>query len=156
MNKHSLSFTLVLLAILLVVLSVLLWKFSLVEFFPTNFTQDENNSSNLTKNQNLSWINKVANFEETDYVLPRNLIDIRFENQNLTNLTKTYQLIIDNCNEYSVFCLRQTMDKFGTKFTLIKENGTDLIYINLDEKSLIYDIINELKKYDIHSKAKEL
>lgn len=110
---------------------------------------------NENKQVNL-WVNELANLPQKEYILATNEIFIEFKDKAIPKTKSVYQLIIDKDDIYSMFCLSQTLDSVSVDFSIVKQNSTNLIYLNTQDKDVLNRVINELKTYDIHSSIKEI
>ncbi len=136
----------------------MLWRYAnanLAQGDLGNETIQQTEIKNENKQVNL-WVNELANLPQKEYILATNEIFIEFKDKAIPKTKSVYQLIIDKDDIYSMFCLSQTLDSVSVDFSIVKQNSTNLIYLNTQDKDVLNRIINELKTYDIHSSIKEI
>ncbi|WP_086297192.1 hypothetical protein [Campylobacter devanensis] len=111
---------------------------------------------NYQKSDN--WLEKIAEFEKKDSVLPTNLmiIEIGEKSKFEKYISRYYMLIIDRCDFYSMFCINRVIKDFNVNFTIVKDGDQATIYIETDNKDIALSVANELKKYNIHTTLKEI
>ncbi len=136
----------------------MLWRYAnanLAQGDLGNETIQQTEIKNENKQVNL-WVNELANLPQKEYILATNEIFIEFKDKAIRKTKSVYQLIIDKDDIYSMFCLSQTLDSVSVDFSIVKQNSTNLIYLNTQDKDVLNRVINELKTYDIHSSIKEI
>lgn len=136
----------------------MLWRYAnanLAQGDLSNETIQQTEIKNENKQVNL-WVNELANLPQKEYILATNEIFIEFKDKAIPKTKSVYQLIIDKDDIYSMFCLSQTLDSVSVDFSIVKQNSTNLIYLNTQDKDVLNRVINELKTYDIHSSIKEI
>ncbi|TKX31002.1 hypothetical protein [Campylobacter estrildidarum] len=150
-----------LLLVLLIVVFVLLWKFKINSDFIPEFAKEENIKQENTQKQSkndLTWQEELAKWPSKDFTPAAEQFSLYFDvdTSELKEKNKYYQLVVDKYDIYSVFCLKQTLNSFGVKYFLLKSSDSPEIFLDTDNKDLIDSIIKELKKYKIHTEAKEI
>lgn len=159
MKKNSLY--LILAVIFVVVFGGLIALFAYLNSgLSSPFIHTSSGSVNLEYNYQKSdnWLEKIAEFEKSDSVLPTNLMIIeigekgKFEN----HISRYYMLIIDRCDFYSMFCINRVIKDFNINFTIVKDGDQATIYIDTDNKDIALSVVNGLKKYNIHTTLKEI
>ncbi|MFQ6342111.1 hypothetical protein [Campylobacter sp. VTCC 70190] len=160
MKKYAtISILSVLLLILLTIVFVLLWQFKANTNFVPQFAKDTNTQQNIqTQTQELSWQEELAMWPTRDFTPAAEKFTLYFDvdTSELKEKSKYYQLIIGKYDIYSMFCLRQTLNSFNVKYFLLKAEDSPEIFLDTGNEKLIGNIINELKKYKIHTQVKEI
>lgn len=158
MKRHLFAFVVVCLLIFVCASGFILWRYAnanLAQGDLGNETIQQTEIKNENKQVNL-WVNELANLPQKEYILATNEIFIEFKDKAIPKTKSVYQLIIDKDDIYSMFCLSQTLDSVSVDFSIVKQNSTNLIYLNTQDKDVLNRVINELKTYDIHSSIKEI
>ncbi len=125
------------------------------------FIWTTNNNVNLEYNYQKSdnWLEKIAEFKNNSSVLPTNLMIINIEEKKTfanNKSSKQYILVINRCDFYSMFCINRVFKDFNLNFTVVKNGDIATIYIDTDDKDIALDVVNGLKKYNIHTTLKEI
>lgn len=145
--------------ILLAVVFYLLWKFNEHSNELPQFAADnDNNRSVMIENKELTWQEELAQWPTQDFVPAAERFSLHFDvdTSELKEKNKYFQLVIDKYDVYSMFCLRQILNSFNVKYFLLKSGESPEIFLDTENKKLIENIIEELKKYKIHTEAKEI
>lgn len=158
MKKYALIGILSVLALFLIfIVFYLLWKFRADSL---SFPQlvKEHNTTLITPKLENSWQQEFASLPNRDFTPAAEQFTLHFEadTSDLKEKSKYFQLIINKYDIYSMFCLKQTLNSFNVKYFLLKTAQSPEIFLDTDNKKLIQDIINELKKYKIHTEIKEI
>ncbi|MCR8696388.1 MULTISPECIES: hypothetical protein [Campylobacter] len=122
----------------------------------TATSSDINLEYNYQKSGN--WLEKIAEFKNNNSVLPTNLMIIKIDDKKIADNkpTKQYILIINRCDFYSMFCINRVFKDFNLNFTIVKDGDMANIYIQTDDKDMVLNAVNGLKKYNIHTTLKEI
>ncbi|MCX2682977.1 hypothetical protein OQH60_03760 [Campylobacter sp. MIT 21-1685] len=167
----SIGILIVLLLVLCVVVFLLLWNFRTNPDFTSNLTAkiiNEYNNINQNKIVEKTWQEKLIELPQRNFTPAAEQFMLHFDidTSELTEKTKYYQLIVNKYDIYSLFCLKQVLNSFEVKYFLLKSrespeifidlDSTPEIFINTENRNLIEEIIEELKKYKINAKAKEI
>lgn len=118
---------------------------------------DENTSQVALRKLN-TWQDKFLSIKPKDYSPAVETFSMLFnvDTSALQEKSKFYQLIIDKNDIYSLFCLKQTLNSFDIKYSIIRNlDGTD-IFLDTDNKILLEQIQKALLVYDINTKLKEI
>jgi len=110
------------------------------------------------KIQNLSksWINSLVKNRNSSYFYPVNELYMHIDLQKyIAPKVKSYKLIIQNIDRYSLFCVMQTLQGFSLPFVISKQKVTPVIYMGSDNKKRLKKVESELQKYGINSKIVE-
>ena len=55
-----------------------------------------------------------------------------------------------------MFCINRVFKDFNLNFTIVKDGDIANIYIQTDDKDMVLNAVNGLKKYNIHTTLKEI
>jgi hypothetical protein len=106
--------------------------------------------------QSTSWAQKMARAATLDYHFPVNELFIKLELQHAKPPKEhIFQLVIDRSDEYSHFCIMQTLQSFSFPYTVVKDREGNAIYVNAQQQGLLRDVVEKLKEYGIESTIKE-
>jgi hypothetical protein len=106
--------------------------------------------------QSTSWAQKMAQAATLDYHFPVNELFIKLELQHAKPPKEhIFQLVIDRSDEYSHFCIMQTLHSFSFPYTVVKDREGNAIYVNAQQQGLLRDVVERLKEYGIESTIKE-
>jgi len=104
-----------------------------------------------------SWIEGLAKSSKKSYTLPVNELFMHIELfKYIPPKIKSYRLVIDNVDRYSMFCIVQTLSSFNLPFVFSKENGAPTIFLGSKNQKTLKKIMQKLKMYDIKSKIVEV
>ncbi len=107
-----------------------------------------------------TWIQELAKRDDNGgFIVPVNELLIHIDNPvlNTTPKEKSYHLVIDKLDRYSLFCVFQTLTVLKLPYMVIKEDTKPLIYIQGKDQAFLEEVVFELlKKYDIKSKIVEV
>lgn len=158
MNRHLFAIVVAFLLFLLCIGGFMLWDYANVNLAHSDAQSDtqllQTGSRSDEKRANL-WVSELANLPKKEYILAANEIFIEVKDRARAS-SGVYQLVIDKNDIYSMFCLSQTLKNISIDFSVVKQNSTNLIYLNTQDKDVLNRVIDELKTYDIHSSIKEI
>lgn len=120
--------------------------------------ESESNQSQSTAYTPLEWQDKLAKLKAKDYAPAAEYFSMVFtpDRSAFVPKSKYYQLLIDKNDIYSLFCLKQTLNFFEVKYSLIHTGEETEIFLDTDNKTLLEDIKKRLLVYDIHTEIKEI
>ncbi|MDX1809018.1 MAG: hypothetical protein R3331_05725 [Sulfurospirillaceae bacterium] len=109
------------------------------------------------------WIDSLAKSSDLKYSYPVNelfmQIDLQKKIPNKKDLKikkpKSYKLVINHVDSYSVFCVVQTLSNLNVPFVLSKDKYSPHISIVSRDNKKLERIVKELTKYQIKSKILE-
>jgi hypothetical protein len=110
------------------------------------------------KIQNLgkSWISSLVKNRNSSYFYPVNELYMHIDlHKYIAPKVKTYKLIIQNVDRYSLFCVMQTLQAFNLPFVFTKQKKAPTIYMGSDTKKRLKGIKSALARYGIDSKIIE-
>ena len=110
------------------------------------------------KKENLSksWIDALVKNRNSKFQYPVNELYMHIDLQKyIPSKIKSYKLIIQNMDRYSLFCVMQTLQNFKVPFVISKQKTVPNIYMGSTNKSKLNKIEKKLKLYGINSKIIE-
>jgi len=106
------------------------------------------------------WIKEMAHKDAREFVFPVNelfmQIDAYGQKSGSTGKLKSFRLVIDRADRYSLFCIIQTLTSLRLPYMVIKEDKVPIIYIEEKSEKQLENVVLELEKYDIKSKIVEV
>ncbi|WP_245391455.1 hypothetical protein [Sulfurospirillum barnesii] len=113
---------------------------------------------NAPSNPNV-WIKEMAQKDSRDFIFPVNELFMQIDlakELGGNGKMKSFRLVIDRADRYSLFCIIQTLTSLHLPYMVIKEDKAPIIFV--EEKSIkkLEGVVLELEKYDIKSKIVEV
>lgn len=106
------------------------------------------------------WIKEMAHKDAREFIFPVNeffmQIDAYGQKSGSTGKLKSFRLVIDRADRYSLFCIIQTLTSLRLPYMVIKEDKIPIIYIEEKSEKQLENVVLELEKYDIKSKIVEV
>ena len=106
------------------------------------------------------WIKEMAHKDAREFLFPVNelfmQIDAYGQKNGSAGKLKSFRLVIDRADRYSLFCIIQTLTSLHLPYMVIKENKIPIIYIEEKSEKQLENVVLELEKYDIKSKIVEV
>lgn len=159
MNKRHLGLIFAILAIIVVVILGNLIHFAsdIPEIkqmisFPTKTNHDK-------KTNEQQWTEKMAKMSSSDYYMPVNELYLEFkfsDRKTLSQKEKVYKLELDKFDDYSLFCITQTLRDIKIPYMVQKNKASSSIHINTNNINEVNDLVEKLKEYNIQSNIKEV
>lgn len=108
-----------------------------------------------------TWSGKLAKVKTREYYFPVNDLFIQIDVQKIKKIPKrvpkkTYQLVVDETNRYSLFCIRKTLENFSLPFIIVQDREKNYIIIDSYDTDKLKRVVDRLKKYNINSKIKKV
>ncbi len=104
-----------------------------------------------------SWAESLANVDKANFSYPVNELFMQIElKKYIPPKVKSYKLVVDKADRYSIFCILQTISSMNFPFVLEKVNRIPTIYVSSKTKEDLLKIVKKLKEYDIESKIIEV
>lgn len=141
----------ILLFLIFVILGSLLYLFKALQIPKTNESSPNYTPVYADYKRETSWLDKVGS--RSKYIPPSNLIYIKVDDK--IDVTKSLKIVIDRCDAYSIFCVTRVVKELDIGATILKNGDIGIIYLASENKNLANQIIENLKRYNIHSKIKE-
>lgn len=158
MKQYSLYFIFGIIFVILVLVLMLLIKSANYKDLQISKIIDENIEIIKNKISNNEWYAKLAKDELGDSYPISNELYVHFELQDTGNLSKKkfFKLNIDKNDNYSLFCVKQTISNLNLKYFLINNKKYSQIVIDTNNISLLHYLIDSLKNYNINSDFEEI
>lgn len=103
-----------------------------------------------------SWVNKMAHVSTREYYFPVNELFIKLQPQQaVAPKTHVYQLVIEQSDRYSHFCIMQTLDAFTFPYVLTRDKSENKVYVQAKNPQDLEAVVDKLKEYSIESSVKE-
>lgn len=112
------------------------------------------------KNEQRVWIKEMANKDAREFIFPVNELFMQIDQFGLKDSNgkkaKTFRLVIDRADRYSLFCIVQTLTSLKLPYLVIKEGKIPIIYLEDKSEKHLENVVSELEKYEIKSKIVEV
>jgi hypothetical protein len=105
--------------------------------------------------KSIQWLDKFAK-QETDYSLPATELYIQLDDLSNTYRHKVYNFDFEKISEYNFFCIKQILDSKNVVYSFYKADDSLKLNVVTNKNSIINDIFQEFKQYDINYKVKEI
>lgn len=106
------------------------------------------------------WVKEMAHKDAREFVFPVNELFMQIDSFGQKNGSagklKSFRLVIDRVDRYSLFCIIQTLTSLHLPYMVVKEDKVPLIYIEEKSEKQLNQVVLELEKYDIKSKIVEV
>lgn len=106
------------------------------------------------------WIKEMAQKDAREFVFPVNELFMQIDQYGAKDSNgkkaKSFRLMIDRADRYSLFCIVQTLTALHLPYMVIKEGKIPIIYIEEKSDKQLERVVLELEKYDIKSKIVEV
>lgn len=113
---------------------------------------------NQTSQEN-AWIKEMAQKDSREFIFPVNELFMQIDLNNApsgSGKTKSFRLVIDRADRYSLFCIIQTLTALRMPYIVIKEDKVPSIFVEAKSEKTLESVVLELEKYDIKSKIVEV
>ncbi len=152
--------TIALFVLLIIVLGVVL--FSLLDDEGNSVQIDsEYLSPSLKKSektlQDRTWAELLANSKESKFSFPVNELYMQIDlKKYIPPKIKSYRLVVDRADRYSIFCIVQTLSQMDLPYVVEKRDSKPTIYVGSKTENSLKSVVKKLKDYDIESKIVEV
>ncbi len=103
------------------------------------------------------WMKELAYKDIKEFSFPVNELFMQIGlNGEQGQKVKSFKLVIDRIDRYSLFCIVQTLSALNFSYMIVKEEKAPLIYVQEKSEKALEHIVHELEKYDIKSKIVEV
>ncbi len=103
------------------------------------------------------WVKELAQKDAREFIFPVNELFMQIDLHGITGeKVKSYRLVIDRIDRYSLFCVVQTLTSFNLSYMVVKEDKAPFIYVQEKNEKGLDKVVAELEKYDIKSKIVEV
>ena len=111
-------------------------------------------------NQERVWIKEMAQKDAREFIFPVNELFMQIDQFGLKDSSgkkaKSFRLMIERADRYSLFCVIQTLNTLHLPYMVIKEGKTPTIYLEDKSEKQLQNVVLELEKYEIKSKIVEV
>jgi len=105
----------------------------------------------------LTWAQEMANSKDSKFTFPVNELFMQIDLKTyIPPKTKSFRLVINRADRYSLFCVVQTLSSMDLPYVLEQKNKTQNIYVGSKTRKSLDIVVNKLKNYDIDSKIVEV
>ncbi len=99
----------------------------------------------------------MANSKDSQFSFPVNELFMQIDLKTyIPPKVKSFRLVIDRYDRYSLFCVVQTLSSMDLPYILEKKNKVPNIHVGSKTKESLDKVVNKLKDYDIESKIIEV
>lgn len=103
------------------------------------------------------WMKELAYKDAKEFTFPVNELFLQIGLNGLAGQkVKSFKLVIDRIDRYSLFCIVQTLSALNFSYMIVKEEKAPLIYVQEKSEKALEKVVHELEKYDIKSKIVEV
>lgn len=107
--------------------------------------------------KNKTWTQELANSTESKFSFPVNELYMQIDLKSyIPPKVKSFRLVVDRADRYSLFCIVQTLSSMDLPFVVDKKNNIPIIHVSSKTESSLKKIVLKLKDYDIESKIIEV
>ncbi len=104
-----------------------------------------------------TWSQALAGSSETRFTFPVNELYMKIDlRAYIAPKTKSYRLVVDRADRYSLFCIVQTLSQMDMPFIIEKQNKIPIVYVGSKTQNELKKVIEKLRYYDIESKIEEV
>ncbi|MBE0491849.1 MAG: hypothetical protein IBX44_06320 [Sulfurospirillum sp.] len=103
------------------------------------------------------WVKDFAIANTNTYQFAVNELSLQIDLKSfIPPKVKSFRLVIDKTDRYSLFCIAQTLASFDLPFVIEEKSKNPDIYITTQDSVILKDIVKRLNEYDIDSKMTEI
>lgn len=103
------------------------------------------------------WIKEMAHKDSREFIFPVNELFMQIDLQGGDGgKVKSFRLVIDRADRYSLFCIVQTLSSMKLSYVVIKEDKIPIVFVQEKTMKALDRVVQELEKYDIKSKIIEV
>ena len=107
--------------------------------------------------KNRTWSEALAISKETKFSFPVNELYMQIDlKKYIPPKVKSYKLIVDRADRYSLFCIVQTLSQMNLPYVVEKKESVPTIYVGSKTENSLKSVVKKLKDYDIESKIIEV
>jgi len=107
--------------------------------------------------KNKTWTEELASSKDSKFSFPVNELYMQIDlKQYVPPKVKSFRLIVDRADRYSLFCIVQTLSSMDLPFVVDKKNKIPIIHVSSKTEDSLKGVVEKLKDYDIESKIIEV
>jgi len=152
--------TLALFTLLIIMLGVVLYSLLNEEESEVLISDSYLSPSSKIKKEDMKargWTENLAGASKTNFSYPVNELFMQIDLKTyVPPKTKSYRLVVDKADRYSIFCIVQTLSSMNLPFVLEKRDRVPVVYVGSKTKDKLLHVVKKLKDYDIESKIIEV
>jgi hypothetical protein len=106
-----------------------------------------------------AWIKEMAQKDSQEFIFPVNELFMQIDlvkELGGNGKMKSFRLVIDKADRYSLFCIIQTLTSLHLPYMVIKEDKAPIVFVEEKSMKKLESVVLELEKYDIKSKIVEV
>jgi len=104
-----------------------------------------------------TWSQELANSKDAKFSFPVNELYMQIDlKKYIPPKVKSFRLVVDRVDRYSLFCIVQTLSSMNLPFVVDKNEKVPMIYVGSKTKNSLKSVVEKLKNYDIKSKIIEV
>jgi len=104
-----------------------------------------------------TWSQELANSKDAKFSFPVNELYMQIDlKKYIPPKVKSFRLVVDKVDRYSLFCIVQTLSSMNLPFVVDKNEKVPTIYVGSKTKNSLKSVVKKLKNYDIKSKIIEV
>jgi len=104
-----------------------------------------------------TWSEALAVSKKTKFSFPVNELYMQIDlKKYIPPKVKSYKLVVDRADRYSLFCIVQTLSQMKLPYVVEKRDKAPIIYVSSKTKDALKKIVKKLKYYDIESRIEEV
>jgi len=104
-----------------------------------------------------TWAQELANSNESKFSFPVNELYMQIDlKQYVPPKVKSFRLVVNRADRYSLFCIVQTLSSMNLPFVVDKKNKVPVIHVSSKTEDSLKGVVQKLKDYDIESKIVEV
>ncbi len=148
-------FVLLIISLSIVLISLLNKESSSVEIDTKYLSPSHKKSEEIPKSR--TWLEALATSKQTKFSFPVNELYMQIElKKYIPPKVKSYRLVVDRADRYSLFCIVQTLSQMNMPYVVEKRDKAPIVYVASKTKSSLKSVVERLKDYDIESKIVEV
>ena len=148
-------FALLVVALGMVLSSLLNEETSSVHIDAQYLSPSQKKSEDILKNK--TWSEALASSNETKFLFPVNELYMQIDlKKYIPPKVKSYRLVVDRADRYSLFCIVQTLSMMNLPYVVEKRDKIPIIYVGSKTQNSLKIVVEKLKDYDIESKIVEV
>lgn len=104
-----------------------------------------------------SWAQDLAGTHKAEFMFPVNELFMQIDlKKYVPPKVKSFRLVVDRTDRYSMFCILQTLSALNLPFVLEKETKIPIVHVTSKSKDSLKSVVKKLREYDIESKIIEV
>ncbi len=104
-----------------------------------------------------TWSEALASSDKSKFSFPVNELYMQIElKKHIPKKVKSYKLVVDRADRYSIFCIVQTLSQMNLPFVVEKRDKVPTIHVGGKTEDSLRNIVHKLKDYDIESEIVEV